>query len=259
MERKGFIGGSDCVKIMNGNWYDLWAVKTGRVESDDLDRNLAVQMGILTEDFNIEWFEIEYDKHVDDQQKTFEKTHNGVPYKGTIDGTVRGSSAILEAKHTYAHNNISNVAEYYMAQVQMYCWLAGTEGAYMSVIFGNNRWESTYVKAHDGYMAALLDACTDFWGHVESDDEPIGYDQPVTSPINEIPIDDMVKRDASSDNHFVSAAHDYLEHEPAAKSFESAKKDLKAMVSNNEREVYSSAITIRRDKRGALRISKRKE
>jgi hypothetical protein len=69
----------------------------------------------------------------------------------------------------------------------------------------------------------------------------------------------MVKRDASSDNHFVSAAHDYLEHEPAAKSFESAKKDLKAMVSNNEREVYSSAITIRRDKRGALRISKRKE
>ena len=74
MERKGFIGGSDCVKIMNGNWYDLWAVKTGRVESDDLDRNLAVQMGILTEDFNIEWFEIEYDKHVDDQQKTFKKT-----------------------------------------------------------------------------------------------------------------------------------------------------------------------------------------
>ena len=113
MERKGFIGGSDCVKIMNGNWYDLWAVKTGRVESDDLDRNLAVQMGILTEDFNIEWFEIEYDKHVDDQQKTFKKTHNGVPYKGTIDGMVRGSSAILEAKHTYAHNNISNVAVYH--------------------------------------------------------------------------------------------------------------------------------------------------
>ena len=24
MERKGFIGGSDCVKIMQGNWLELW-------------------------------------------------------------------------------------------------------------------------------------------------------------------------------------------------------------------------------------------
>jgi hypothetical protein len=26
MERKGFIGGSDCVKIMQGNWLGLWQV-----------------------------------------------------------------------------------------------------------------------------------------------------------------------------------------------------------------------------------------
>ena len=48
-----------------------------------------------------------------------------------------------------------------------------------------------------------------------------------------------------------------IEFEPAAKSFESAKKDLKAIVADNEREVYSDLLTIRRDKRGALRISKR--
>ena len=29
MERKGFIGGSDAVTIMSGQWYDLWEVKTG--------------------------------------------------------------------------------------------------------------------------------------------------------------------------------------------------------------------------------------
>ena len=32
MERKGFIGGSDCVQIMQGNWLDLWQIKTGRKE-----------------------------------------------------------------------------------------------------------------------------------------------------------------------------------------------------------------------------------
>ena len=60
MERKGFIGGSDCVKIMNGDWLELWQIKTGRVESDDLSRNIAVQLGSFTEDFNLKWFEQEH-------------------------------------------------------------------------------------------------------------------------------------------------------------------------------------------------------
>ncbi len=68
MKRKGFIGGSDAVKIMNGDWIELWEIKTGRIESPDLSKNLAVQMGILTEDFNISWFEQEYQKGVHGQQ-----------------------------------------------------------------------------------------------------------------------------------------------------------------------------------------------
>jgi len=67
----------------------------------------------------------------------------------------------------------------------------------------------------------------------------------------------MVKRDASRDNAFIAAAHDYIEHEPAAKSFEAAKKSLKEMVGQNEREVYSNSITLKRDKRGSLRITVR--
>ena len=30
MNRQGFIGGSDLYNIMQGNWHDLWLVKTGR-------------------------------------------------------------------------------------------------------------------------------------------------------------------------------------------------------------------------------------
>ena len=57
MERKGFIGGSDVVKIQDpSNWFELWEIKTGRRESEDLSDVLAVQMGVNTEDFNINWF-----------------------------------------------------------------------------------------------------------------------------------------------------------------------------------------------------------
>ena len=257
MERKGFIGGSDAVKIMNGNWYELWQIKTGRVEPEDLSHKVAVQMGITTEDMNLSWFEKEYSKKILDKQDKYTRTHNGVPYIGTLDGVLEDDNDLIEAKHTFAHNTLDKVCDYYMAQVQLYLWLSNMDGAYMSVFFGNNRWECAYVKKHDSYISVVLDACTDFWAHVESDDEPIGHDQPIASPKNQIPIDDMIKRDASSDNHFTYLAQEYIEFEPAAKSFESAKKDLKAIVADNEREVYSELLTIRRDKRGALRISKR--
>ena len=57
MKRTGFIGGSDCVKIMQGDWYPLWEIKTGRTQGEDLSSNLAVRMGSYTESFNIQWFE----------------------------------------------------------------------------------------------------------------------------------------------------------------------------------------------------------
>ena len=34
-DRTGFIGGTDAVKIMNGKWFDLWQIKTGRKEPED--------------------------------------------------------------------------------------------------------------------------------------------------------------------------------------------------------------------------------
>ena len=60
MDRTGFIGGSDCSKIMQGDWYDLWMVKTGRKKPDDLSMNWQVQVGIATEDLNLHIFSHEY-------------------------------------------------------------------------------------------------------------------------------------------------------------------------------------------------------
>jgi len=97
---------------------------------------------------------------------------------------------------------------------------------------------------------------SDFWGYVVRNEEPVGVDTPTLS-IDSIAVDQMVKRDAQKDNHFISRAVDYIENEEAAKAFEAAKKDLKGMVGNDEREVYCDLLTVKRDKRGSLRITKR--
>jgi hypothetical protein len=255
MKRTGFIGGSDCVRIMQGHWLELWQVKTGRAESDDLSRNIAVQMGIHTEDFNLNWFETEHDALLSHHQLEFEKVLGSVPAKGTVDAMFGGN--IVEAKHTNAMNNMDNVIEYYMPQIQTYARLADADGIWMSVIFGNNKWESAYVARDQDYFESMWAVVSDFWRHVEEDREPIGVDTPSIN-IDKIEIDHMVKRDASTDNAFIDSAHTYLEYEQQAKMFESSKKDLKAMVSRDEREVYCDLLTIKRDKRGSLRITTRK-
>ena len=88
MNRKGFIGGSDAVKIMRGEWLELWKIKTGRIEPDNLDHVLPVQIGILTEDLNLSWFEREEDHLITNKQLKIKKDLDGVPIEGTIDGEV---------------------------------------------------------------------------------------------------------------------------------------------------------------------------
>jgi hypothetical protein len=165
--------------------------------------------------------------------------------------------AIVEAKHTNSYNNMDVVIEYYMPQIQLYAHLANADGAYLSVIFGNNNWESSFVRYNEEYFNSMWAVVSDFWGYVVRDQEPIGVDTPSLS-IDSVEIDQMVKRDASTDNAFIDAAHTYIENEDAARVFGSAKADLKAMVASNEREVYCDLLTIKRDKRGSLRITKRK-
>ena len=256
MNRLGFIGGSDTVQIMQGNWLELWQIKTGRIKSPDLSDNIAVQLGIHTEDFNLNWFEKQNDVVLGGHQSEFSRDVQGVPVKGTVDA-ILNERAIVEAKHTNPYKSMEDVIEYYMPQIQTYTHISGLDGCYMSVIFGNSRWESAYVCYVENYFNSMWAVVADFWRHVTMDIDPVGYEPPKIG-IDAIQIDGMTRRDASQDNQFVDLAHTYLENEAYAKSFENAKASLKKMVGRTEREVYCDILSVKRDKRGALRFTTRK-
>ena len=249
MNRKGFIGGSDCVRIMEGDWLKLWQIKTGRVESDDLTDNIAVQLGIHTEGFNLSWFEKQHNCLLGFHQYEVQDDIGIVHAKGIVDAM--WDDVIIEAKHTNDRNNMEGMIEKYLPQIQLYCHLAKSAGAYLSVIFGNGRWESSYVAYNEDYFNSMWAVVSDFWGYVLRNEEPVGIDTPQIS-IDKIAVDSMVRRDASQDNEFISRAVDYLQYKESAKRFEDAKSDLKQMVGPNEREVYCDMLTIKRSKSGSL-------
>lgn len=258
MNRQGFIGGSDARRIMEGDWHSLWLEKTGQQEPKDLSDQLPVMLGAFTEQFNIAWFNKYYieGKYPIFQQEEFFYKRNGVPCKGTVDGFIEEPRAILECKHTYDRNTMESCIKQYMPQMQFYMMLANADICYLSVIFGNRRWECVTVSKDDVYIEQMMVQIKKFWGYTRLKNKfPDDGHRVQSVSTDTILVDNMVRRDASADNEFISRCHDYIEQEANAKSFESAKADLKAMVADNEREVYCDLLTIKRDKRGALRIA----
>lgn len=269
MERKGFIGGSDMRRIMEGQWVDLWEEKTGRIEPEDLSNVLAVQLGTNTEHFNKDWFN---KQHTNESCETIAAGHKGVghgltaemnwegvPLKGQVDGHImvnrNFTDEIIECKHTYERNTMESCLKMYMPQMQFYMWVHQAKGCYLSVIFGNRRWESVYVQKDWDYIKKMQVMLVEFWKCVKDDMRPFGDNLAEPVSIDKIKVDGLVRRDASSDNEFISRCHDYIQHETNAKLFESAKSDLKAMVGDDEREVYCDLLSIKRDKRGSLRVT----
>src|SRR5450759_3238990 len=59
-DRRAFIGGSDARIIMGddeGALLHLWHEKRGEAEPEDLSGNLIVQLGVVTERLNREWYQ----------------------------------------------------------------------------------------------------------------------------------------------------------------------------------------------------------
>jgi hypothetical protein len=261
--RMGYIGGSDAVKIIRGDWHDLYNEKIGIAQPADLSHLFNVQLGTYTEEFNLAWFEQEYGVHVDDVQPEFKKTIEGIPFKATLDGLIREDAngfcgafqkIGVECKHTSSFKKFDDILTYYYPQIQLYMKVANLSHMYLSVIFGN-QWECKLVSQDEAEWLRMLPIFRDFWGHVLKKQPPVA-EMPNELPTNvhHMTLDNMVARDATKDNQFKDLEHAYIENESLSKLFEFAKKELKALVKPNEREVFTDKLSIKRNKRGALTI-----
>lgn len=181
-DRKQGIGGSDATKLYEGSWHELWQEKTGATEPADLSDILPVQMGVHTEPFNIQWFEKQTGLEVHGKQETFFHPKYKFMYAhvdGLImpdkqdlkDGTDKGVS-ILECKHTNAFSNPKKVADKYKAQIQHYLMCASSKRCYVSVFFGNMKYEVMEISEDLDFQEQLTNAEILFWHFVKTKKEP---------------------------------------------------------------------------------------
>lgn len=172
IDRHKGIGGSDSYVIMNTDVnaiHNLWLLKTKRKEQDDLSNILPVQLGTLTEDFNLKWFT----KQTGIIAEPYPKEYIKVDYRmAHFDGWIPDENAIIECKHTNHYNTITKVKARYYAQIQHYLMMSDLNICYLSVLFGNARWEYAIIPAHKEYQDILFLRQGRFWNMVVNDEEP---------------------------------------------------------------------------------------
>tara|TARA_R100000231_G_scaffold2492_7_gene4501 strand:+ start:5729 stop:6340 length:612 start_codon:yes stop_codon:yes gene_type:complete len=183
IDRSQGIGGSDATKIVAGDWKDLYLEKKGLKENEDLSFVLPVQLGIYTEDFNRDWFAAQTDMPVKECDWTL--LHNPVDKNGSkwmmanLDGFVLNQDlktiGVFEAKHVHAFTKDDSILEKYYAQIQHYMIVSNLPQAWLSIIFGNNKWKSFHVQADKKFQKKLIKAEEMFWQHIINDEEPADY------------------------------------------------------------------------------------
>jgi len=266
MNRKGFIGGSDVVKIQDpSNWFELWEIKTGRRESADLSDNLAVQMGVNTEDFNINWFfkmmgnnplffENKSEWHL--TQYECQKYYQGIPLKGTLDLANKADEYIIECKHTYEGNSMHRVRELYMPQVQTYMYLSGITKCYLSVFFGNNKYDCLEIEYNQEYLEEIMQRVVQFWAYVKDDEAPpMSETKLKLVPTDKVIVDGKIAKNMVGNNYWTSIVDQYIENKPSHELFESAKKEILNTLESNERSVYCDRLEVIRSKSGRRNIN----
>ena len=249
--RRSFIGGSDARIVMGTDeaaLIRLWREKRGEIEPQDLSNNLVVQLGIATEKLNRRWYEANSGQVLTDIQRRLR--HPAIRWMAaTLDGRVKGSGAVFEAKFMLPWSfSEEAAAEKYMPQLQHNMWVVAARTAVLSIITGGGKWVEIKTNADPLYQHLILTAERKFWRCVESGETPSLFGvEPPKPRLEAVRIVDM-----SSSNAWAEFAGIFGRTRAAYVEHEQAKAELKGLMPQDAKEAIGHGIRAKRSKSGAV-------
>ncbi len=258
--REGKLTASRVGVLMNGDdaaLYDLWRECTGdpSYEPPDLSGVWPVQLGNATEALNLEWYGRKTG-HVPTRRGEVVTSQERPWAACTLDGWDANhpdGPAVIEAKHVGGFEPLNAVITRYMPQIHWQMYVTGCTLAVFSIIEGAKKPRLEDVPLDAEYLAELLRRADAFWECVEK------LQPPVAMPAIEAPKIATREVDMSKPNAWASFAADWLANQDAAKTFNVATKELKALVPDDAARTVGHGIEVKRSRNGALRIGELKD
>jgi predicted phage-related endonuclease len=246
-----FIGGSDARIIMGKDergLLRLWREKRGEEAPLDLSDVLVVQLGLVTEDLNRRWYELNSGHRISNVQR--HAVHRTMPWMAaTLDGLVRETGAVFEAKFMLPWSfSEGAAAEKHMAQLQHNMLVADTQKSVLSIITGGGNWIELSIEADPIYQTILIAAEKAFWRAVKTGESPALFDcEPPKPRIVAVRVVDM-----NASNSWAECANLFCETRQAHADHERANSELKALMPEDAKEASGHGIRAKRSKSGAV-------
>ena len=250
-DRMNFIGGSDARVIMGKDekaLLRLWREKRGEEAPQDLSSVLIVQLGLVTEDLNRRWYELNSGLRISDIQR--HAVHRTIPWMAaTLDGLVMEIGAVFEAKFMLPWSfSEEGAAEKHMAQLQHNMLVAGTKKSVLSIINGGGKWIEMSIEVDPIYQTILIAAEKAFWRAVKTGETPALFDcEPPKPRIEAVRVVDM-----NASNSWAEFAGLFCETRAAHADHERAKNELKGLMPEDAKEAMGHGIRAKRSKSGAV-------
>jgi len=250
-DRRQFLGGSDARIIMGKDEKELlrlWREKRGEAAALDLSGVLIVQLGLVTEDLNRRWYEINSGHRISDIQR--HAIRRTIPWMAaTLDGLVKETGAVFEAKFMLPWSfSEEGAAEKHMAQLQHNMLVAGTKKSVLSIINGGGKWVELSIEADPIYQSILIAAEKAFWRAVKTGEAPMLFDcEPPKPRIEAVRVVDM-----NASNSWAEFAGLFRETQSAHADHERAKSELKGLMPEDAKEAMGHGIRAKRSKSGAI-------
>jgi predicted phage-related endonuclease len=255
-DRRSGIGGSDARIIMSGDQdaiEELWLQKRGENEGRDYSDVLLVQMGVILEDLNCDWFEAQtgYEVRNEQDRRVFAGWERATC---TLDGEVwcprtEVRLGLFEAKFMLPFRwTFDGAIEKYWAQLQHNMLVCDCDKIWISVITGGGGHSYREIEADPFYQVRMLEAEQDFWNCVETGRIP-------GAPVIVADIMPAVERvDMTGSNAWADAAGLLVAHTDHAKSYESAKKAIKGLMPEGAQEASGYGVTLKRSATGRITV-----
>lgn len=249
--RKNAIGGSDANIILSGDSeriLNLWRLKRGEVEPDNLDDVLPVQMGNATEPFNRFWFTKQ--TGIDLCRVGEESLSFDYPFmSATLDGvTVQSDPAYFDAKHVNQFAKPAETLVKYTPQLTHNMIALELNHAVLSVFYGTFTWQAHWIDFDPIYAEALIAAEMHFWECVKSGVPP------VDTPALEAPVEAVKVVDMTGNNWWATNAASWIQDQFAAKQFAKSTEAIKELVDADVIEASGHGIIVKRSKSNSLTI-----
>jgi hypothetical protein len=237
---------------MNGTAYevmDVWKELVGDPtwQPKDLSGAWPVQLGVVTEQLQLDWYERKEGRTVSRRGEVV--IHPRTDWACcTLDGFDVSLPGPIEAKHVGGREARSTIIDRYVAQVSWQMLCTETTEAVLSIIEGANEPAIERISLDKPYADAMWERAEMFMACVHDLRAPVMLPQ-IAPPVEAKRIIDM-----TGYNRWAVDATRWLDNIGGKRIAEACEKSLKSLMPDDAARAYGHGVQVVRDRAGRLSL-----